>query len=242
MCRYMGGKGKIGKYIANRILEIEDELQFEADMYFEPMIGMAGVMRHMGERKKMACDRSSDIIHLWRDVQCGWSPPNFLTKDEFIFQKTQPSSALRCFAAHGCSYGGMCFNTYIGNYNGGKGDIDRSSRSITRVGKLISDVQFVNSMSYTDHSPTNSTIYCDPPYITACKGVLNMDNFNSFDHTQFWSTMRKWVNDGNLVIVSEFTAPEDFKSVWHRKTVLNVKHDKGHRIEKLFMHESQSVL
>lgn len=241
MCRYMGGKGKIGKHIAKKIKEIEDRITMEIDTYMEPFIGMCGVMRHMGDRKKVACDLNPDIINLWRDIQKGWVPPTFMTKEEVIFQKSQESSALRCFAAHGCSFGGTHFGSYIGNYNGGKEEIDRSSRSIMKVSEKIMDVQFQDAKSYKELSPTKSTIYCDPPYITASKSVLGMDNFSAFDHDDFWSVARQWVLNGNIVIVSEFTAPDDFVSVWERKTVSNVNH-KGYRLEKLFMHESQGSL
>ena len=236
----MGGKGKIGKHISKRIFEIEDQMPFQTDSYFEPFIGMCGVMRNMGERKKIACDLSEDIVNMWRDLQKGWKPPSSMTKDEFNFQKTQPSSALKCFAAHGCSYGGIYFSTYIGNYNKGNEEIDRSSRSIIRVSSQIQDVEFLDNKSYKEHNPKNSTIYCDPPYSTATKAVLKMPNFVSFNHEDFWNVMRQWVVDGNIVIVSEFTCPNDFKPVWERKIVSNVNH-KGHRLEKLFMHESQSI-
>jgi len=236
----MGGKGKIGKHISTRIKEIEEQVPIETDGYFEPFIGMCGVMRNMGDRKKIACDLNEDIIHLWRDLQNGWKPPSSMSKEEFNFQKTQPSSSTKCFAAHGCSYGGTYFGTYIGNYNNGAVEIDRSSRSIIRVSKQVKDVVFLDNMSYMDHSPKNMTIYCDPPYATATKSVLNMKNFASFDHDIFWEVMRQWVSLGNIVIVSEFTCPDDFKPVWSKKIVSNVTH-KGHRIEKLFMHESQEV-
>lgn len=237
----MGGKGKIGKHISKRIEEIEHDFPITTDNYFEPFVGMCGVMRNMGDRRKVACDFSPDIIHLWRGVQGGWSPPKFMSKEEVVFQKTQPPSALRCFAAYGCSYGGIYFNSYVGNYNGGAAEIDRSSRSIVRVSRQVQDVEFLDSRSYTEHSPINSTIYCDPPYKTASKSVLGMDNFASFDHEVFWDTMREWIKHDNIVIVSEFTAPDDFVGVWEKKIVSNVNH-KGHRVEKLFMHESQANL
>lgn len=240
MCRYMGGKGKIGKHIAKRIKEIEEKIPIETETYFEPFIGMCGVMRNMGSRKKIACDLSPDIICLWRAMKDGWKPPNFLTQEEVIFQKESSPSALRCFAAYGCSYGGICFSSYLGKYNGGREEIDRSSRSIIRVSKQVDDVVFLDNTSYDQHNPKNMTIYCDPPYITASKAVLKMDNFNSFDHEHFWSTMRKWVHNRNIVIVSEFTAPDDFISVWEKNTVGNVKHN-GYKLEKLFMHESQAI-
>ena len=238
MCRYMGGKGKIGKHIAKKIEEIEQRMPFQTNEYFEPFVGMCGVMRNMGDREKIACDLNPDIVHMWKALQQGWTPPMFMSKEEVDFQKTQPSSALKCFAAHGCSYGGIYFNSYIGNYNKGPEEINRSCRSIMRVSKQVKDVQFLESRSYKNHTPKNMTIYCDPPYSTASKAVLSMQNFAGFDHDEFWTIMRQWVLDGNIVIVSEFSAPDDFVEIWQKKIVSNVNHD-GHRLEKLFLHQSQ---
>ena len=244
MCRYMGGKGRIGKFISNKITEIEKKVPIETDSYFEPFVGMCGVMRHIpGGKPKFACDYSSDIINLWADVLKGWIPPSSMTRDEFNFQKTQESSALRCFAAHGASFGGMCFGSYIGEYNNGPKGIETSSKSIIRVSKLIKDVQFLESRSYSDFYPKKSTIYCDPPYSTARSTILSRENFKNFDHEKFWEKMREWVKLGNIVIVSEYTAPSDFISVWEKNVSLAIvqnRYDGHKRIEKLFMHESQA--
>lgn len=244
MCRYMGGKGKIGKHVAERILEIEKKVPIDTDSYFEPFVGMCGIMRHIPDTKpKFACDYSTDIINLWTQVLKGWVPPSSMSREEFNFQKTQKSSALRCFAAHGASFGGVCFGSYIGDYNKGPEGIDTSSRSIIRVSKMVQDVIFLESRSYEEFSPEKSTIYCDPPYLTARRTILARDNFKNFDHGLFWEKMRTWVKNKNIVIVSEYTAPLDFEAVWERQVSLFAvqnKH-KGHRTEKLFMHVSQSM-
>lgn len=239
MCRYMGGKGKIGKHIAKKIKEIEDKIPIETESYFEPFVGMCGVMRHMDNSKyKKACDYSENIIKLWKDVKNGWEPPNYMSREDFNFQKTQDSSALKCFAAHGCSFGGMYFGTYIGEYNNGPKNIDTSSRSIIRVSKSIMDVDFLSSRSYEDFSPMNETIYCDPPYFTATKRVVSMDTFKNFDHDKFWNKMREWVNKNNIVIVSEYTYPPDFVEVWCKKQLV---YGGNYKFEKLVMHESQAI-
>ena len=239
----MGGKGKIGSHVARMILKIEENFPIETDSYFEPFVGMCGVMRHIPRGKpKFACDYSSDIINLWTGVLKGWIPPSSMTRDEFNFQKTQESSALRCFAAHGASFGGVRFGSYIGEYNNGPEGIETSSRSIIRVSKMVEDVEFLESRSYSDFSPKKSTIYCDPPYITARSTILSRENFKNFDHEKFWEKMREWVKSGNIVIVSEYTAPLDFIPVWEKGVALFAvqnKH-KASRIEKLFMHESQA--
>ena len=242
----MGGKGRIGRFISEKITEIEEKIPIETESYFEPFVGMCGVMRHVSDAKpKFACDYSPDIIHLWKDCQNGWEPPSYLSREERDFQKTQKSSALRCFAAHGTSFGGMCWGSYLGDLNNGNKCIETSSISIVKVSGMIKNVQFIESRSYSDFSPKNSTIYCDPPYFTARKTILSADNFKYFNHEEFWIVMRAWVKEGNIVIVSEYTAPTDFICVWEKKLNLSIVRNKssGHkRIEKLFLHDSQSIL
>ena len=77
MAVYQGGKARLGKKIHDMILDIEDEFG-EIDLpYFEPFVGMCGVMRHFGEdvvdgysdRKLYASDINKDIISMWKSVQ-----------------------------------------------------------------------------------------------------------------------------------------------------------------------------
>ena len=237
MCRYMGGKGKIGKEISNHIHSICEDAGLIDPTYFEPFVGMCGVMRHVNYSTRIACDKNEDIIMMWNSIQEGWLPPRYLDADQVNTLKNQDHpSDLRGFAAFGCSFGGVYFGSYLGRYKNGREEIDRSSRSIERVSKLVKDVNFIDARSYLDHSPHGMVIYCDPPYLKACKGVRGMRNFSGFDHDVFWETMRKWHNDGNVVIVSEFDAPDDFRCVWEKNTIKNVSHS-NYVIEKLFMYE-----
>ena len=51
-------------------------------------------------------------------------------------------------------------------------------------------------------------VYCGPPY----QGTTEYGAFDGFDHDLFWDTMREW-SKNNTVVVSEYSAPEDFKCV-----------------------------
>ena len=73
-------------------------------------------------------------------------------------------------------------------------------------------VNFLDNRSYIDHDPRGILIYCDPPY-TNSKFDKRMSNLFGFDTLQFWETMRLWSRD-NTVIVSERSAPGDFKSIF----------------------------
>lgn len=236
MCRYMGGKGKIGRELSDCIHKMCDDNGLTDPPYFEPFVGMCGVMRHIKYSTKIACDKNEDIIMMWNSTQNGWLPPAYLDADQVTALKNQKhSSDIRGFAAFGCSFGGVYFGSYLGRYQNGRDEINRSSRSIGRVSKLVNDVTFIGARSYLDHDPHGLVIYCDPPYLNACKGVKEMKNFSGFDHNVFWDTMRKWHKNGNIVMVSEFDAPDDFCCVWEKKTIKNVSHS-DYVSEKLFMY------
>jgi len=85
--------------------------------------------------------------------------------------------------------------------------------------------------SYLDlHIPENSLIYCDPPYkrTTKYKDV--------FSHADFWQWCRAKANDGHIVFVSEYNAPDDFECVWQKEIVTSLTQDTGSKkaVEKLF--------
>jgi DNA adenine methylase len=84
--------------------------------------------------------------------------------------------------------------------------------------------------------PKGYLIYCDPPY----EGTKKYGAVEKFDSEKFWETVRKWSKD-NIVIVSEFTAPSDFKCIWKKKRKIlltngSIKANPS-KTEKLFMHD-----
>jgi hypothetical protein len=58
--------------------------------------------------------------------------------------------------------------------------------------------------------------------------------FKGFNFTRFWNWVRK-VSVNNIVIVSEYTAPDEFTEVWSKQTVRANKQTITTRVEKLFV-------
>ncbi len=87
MTTYQGGKKRIGKKIYEVIKLIENDLYPDEKLnYFEPFIGMGGVMRHFGKennRKLYACDYNKDLILMWKELQKGWKPPLECNKEKY---------------------------------------------------------------------------------------------------------------------------------------------------------------
>ena len=87
-------------------------------------------------------------------------------------------------------------------------------KTVKRVGVLLqkNNVKF-KCMSYEKHNPKNTLIYCDTTY----KDTIGYSGTKKvFDHEIFWNTIRKW-SKNNMVIISEETAPDDFKCIWKKK-------------------------
>ena len=83
--------------------------------------------------------------------------------------------------------------------------------------------------------PSNSLIYCVPPYRGTRKYVGN----EKFDSDIFWDWCREKVNEGHIVFISEYEAPSDFECVWSKEISASannsIKSGQGLKaVEKLF--------
>jgi site-specific DNA-adenine methylase len=212
---YQGGKQRLGKKIHDSIIDIENQLTDVKLPYFEPFVGMGGVMRHFAQdnnRELYACDKNTDIILMWQAMQEGWKPPSACSKEQYnqLKQSNKPS-AERGFVGSICSFGGNFFHAYrrsriYSDYD----DTNRGSLKVQQLAKEMKKVHFLSAQSYTEFDPQNMLIYCDPPY---SKNKLSNKYFQNFDHQEFWTLMRNW-SKNNIVIVSELSAPNDFIPIW----------------------------
>jgi hypothetical protein len=93
---------------------------------------------------------------------------------------------------------------------------------------LVYDLD-VNKDNY--FSANNVLVHnCDPPYRETT------GYYHKFDSDEFWDVVRKWSAE-NIVVVSEYSAPEDFKCVLEMPTKTDLrtkKNGKEDRIERLY--------
>ena len=111
-------------------------------------------------------------------------------------------------------------------------NLSRLSR-IDDIRKLATgtDIDFT-SFDYRDYQhEEGDVVYCDPPYA----GTEKYDG-REFDHDDFW----EWVRTRDYpVYVSEYSAPDDFISIW-QKGIMKLRaggksaHQKA--IENVFVH------
>ena len=105
---------------------------------------------------------------------------------------------------------------------------DEAVRNVLKQAPAIRDVEF-DCRSYSDIQCEGCLIYCDPPYEGTTKYI---DNFN---HLQYWEWVRK-ASRKNIVICSEYHAPEDFSCIWEMETVTTLdKSSRNKAVERLFV-------
>ena len=88
---------------------------------------------------------------------------------------------------------------------------------------------------YLEHEPDNMLIYCDPPYAN----TTTYSACDKFDSNLFWKVMRRW-SKNNKVIISEYSAPEDFQCVLEipTKTIIRDVNNKPlQSVERLFTYK-----
>ena len=268
--KYLGGKQRLGKHISPVLKNIlsKHKKKYKLDGYLEPFCGSLGVFKHMTLLEDIetivANDYHPDLIQLFKDVQSNkFKYPKLITeKQHKDAKKIKSPSALKAFIGFGMSFGGRYFGVYSQKYLGTKKEdfCKEMVNSLKRLAPLIQkkNVKFTNT-KYQKLNPKNKLIYCDPPYENTrfpIKYRRDTKYYDTFDNNEFWEIMRKW-SKNNIVIISELSAPPDFKTIWTMKKYRsaaqskktrfknkNNKNDKNrtkkniYKTEKLFVHES----
>jgi len=224
--RYLGGKSKIRKQVASFLEGVRKPNQ----AYLEPFVGGGWILQEMsGERH--ASDGNVALISMYQALQNGWKPPEFVSEGEYrrVNFERNMTDPLTAFCGFGCSFAGKWFGGYARGV--GRCFPKETHDNLIRQLPKIQDVHF-STKDYQEHSPREMLIYCDPPY----ESTTSYGAFDGFDHNEFWQTMREWSRN-NTVVISEYSAPEDFICVLEMKSRMGLTTDnkKPERTEKLFM-------
>jgi DNA adenine methylase len=221
---YLGGKFRVAKDIAI----IVESYRQEDQPYLEPFVGAGWVLQEVvGQR--MASDINPYLIELYKALQRGWIPPSQVSESEYHEAKVGDFCPpyLRAFIGFGCSWGGKWFGGYARDPKSDRNYALNAQRSLLKALPRIQDVSF-HIREYTDWSPQELMIYCDPPYenTTAYSAAPN------FNYPKFWAMMRSWSNR-NTVLISSYYAPPDFETVWSKETKTDLGNSKGEKIPRL---------
>ena len=226
--RYLGGKSKTRKQISSFL----ESVRAPGQTYFEPFVGGAWVLQEM-RGKRIASDGNRALIAMYKALQDGWTPPTFVSEEEYqqVRSANNQADPMTIFCGIGCSFAGKLWGGYARS-EGKKCYAQASHNSLMKQLPKIKDVQFIDGL-FHDHKPENMLVYCDPPY----QGTTQYGAFSGFDHNLFWNTMREW-SKNNTVVVSEYNARDDFKCVaeFSSQMGMTTGNERPKRTEKLFMY------
>jgi len=241
--KYVGSKNKLSKEL---VPIIQSYITNETKGYLEPFVGGANMIDKIMCNNKIGCDAHEELIHFLRYLQSDNVLPQHISEEEYNDVRLNKDNYPKWYVG----FVGFCATfgaKYFGGYaRGFKADgitpRDQSNEAIRNIEKqkpLLKNIKFINKkfQELPKDKIKGYAIYCDPPY--ECPTKYSTDKF---PHSDFWNWCREMSND-NIVLVSEYNAPIDFKCIWSKnhKTSLNTQiGEQVNRIEKLFIYDSQS--
>ncbi len=238
---YQGSKNRIAKFIVPIIQKYIDENNI--DTYIEPFVGGCNIIDKVCCKRKIGSDNNEDLITLLQYVkkdnelsiapeECVFEHYADVRSNRYSDKYSREYIALIGYCA---SYGGRYFE-------GGYGRDSRGERNIykERLNNLkmqatnLKDIEFYcrDYKEYLNMNIKNAVFYLDPPYRKTkeyAKQVINYEEYYDF--------CRELSKD-NIVLMSEYNMPENFKCVWKKERLVmqksnRTKADKA--IEKLFV-------
>lgn len=208
--KYMGSKARFAKQLIPILMRNRKPRQW----YVEPFCGGCNLIDKISG-PRLACDVNPYLIALWRElVNNAWVPPK-ISREDYHRIRRHPARYpphLVGWVGFNCSYRGKYFNGFAGvaaTKAGGSRDYQaEANRNVAKQVPSLQGVEF-KACSYSQIPlPTNSLVYCDPPYVGTTSYA------DEFDHTDFWRWVRRTAWHGHAVYISEYVAPLDFECIW----------------------------
>lgn len=224
---YLGAKQRVAKHIIEYLNQYST-----CEILYEPFVGACNVGIKTNFKYFKCSDIHPDLILMWQALQKGWIPPKDCTETEYQTMKLQEASALRGFIGFGVSFSGKWFGGYARDNTGRnytKNAFNSVSKKIANKNFYTAEFKCINFLTYDWSNIKDAVFYCDPPYLNTTKYS------NQFNHDLFWEKVRE-LSKFNVVVVSEYQAPADFKCVLEIPTKLDMHSKLGQveRIERLF--------
>lgn len=139
--RYMGGKSKIARPIA----EIITHNSAASTCFVSLFCGTCAVEAKVsGFERKILNDKHRYLIAMLRGVQGGYELPEAISKEQYTWLKENKDvdPVLTGFVGFGCSFGGIWFDSYA-NCSKGRNYCAESKRSLLKDLAQLSDAEFI---------------------------------------------------------------------------------------------------
>lgn len=229
--RYLGGKYRLAKYLAEAVNRYRQPGQLVWDAF------CGGLSMSVALSKKgpvWSTDACVPLISLYQAVQNGWDPPTDVSLEEYNAAKALPDSdPMKAFCGFGCSFGGKWFGG-LARVHASRPNTppSKSTRAFLKALPSLS-VGLVDFLA-VEPRPTAALLYLDPPYA----GVTQYAAAPPFDHSKFVERVRGWARHAH-VFVSEYAFPIG-ECVWERSAPLQACFRPG-AVERLYHLHSGNV-
>lgn len=232
---YMGSKRRLSKEL---VPIIQSYITENTVGYIEPFVGGANVIDKIKCDNRYGFDSHKQLIELFIKLQNDIDGiPNEIPYEEYMEVKNNKENyedwylGLVGFLG---SFGAKYFGGYARhNKDDFTEQIQRGSiKNLKKQYDDLKDVKFECKDFREIKNIKGYVIYCDPPY----KGATKYST-KEFPYDEFYNWCREMSKD-NVVLISEYNMPEDFKCIWQKDNKINFDSNRTNansKIEKLFI-------
>lgn len=189
-------------------------------------------------RHKIGSDIDKYVIATLIGLRDGVIPPKEVSKEFYLDVKNNKdnySDFLVGYIGYELSFGAKWFGGYVKRDDKKfRGDI-YSYNACMKQAENLKDIEFKCCSFDTYKNLSGYVIYCDPPY----RETTSYKQKN-FDYELFYNWCRE-MSKNNIVLISEYSMPDDFKRIWEKVTTVSLDSNKitgdskNIRTERLFV-------
>ena len=248
--RYFGGKSKIANNISTYINNLiqkgfrecnisEENKKLHSTLqnilttptqYAEPFCGSCNVACKVNIKNKILNDKNPYLIAMFKALQSGWIPPDYVSEEEYYIAKQQQdiNPHIAGFVGFACSFAGKFWGGYARDNKGGNYAL-RGRNSILKKMETLMDAEFTCN-DFGDLNYKNCLIYCDPPYKDTTPYYTKI--LGKFPYEDFL----EWVkvqSKNNIVLVSEYkyNVPDNAHTLLEIPSRTSIRDKTGNVIE-----------
>ena len=192
---------------------------------------------------KIGTDIHKYLIAVLKKLEKGWIPPEEITEElykDIQSNKDKYPDYLVGYVGFQLSYGGKCFRGYR------RDKAEKRNYSLEAYNNTIKQIPNLKGIRFQQfdfrdlplEKIKGCVIYCDIPY----RGTTKYKT-ETFPYEEFYEWV-KVASINNIVLISEYSMPEEFTCIWSKetKTLLdsnkNKSDEKNIRVEKLFTYKA----
>lgn len=240
--KYLGSKRRISQEIVKLMLSYAYKNNITT--WVEPFVGGGNTIKLVPSSfKRIGIDINPHTIAALIGIRDHVDKlPTQVTKEEYDAMKGLPPDSITSWCRFVGSFGGKFEGGYIccrkkRNY------FLEAKRSALRETKYLQGVELICGNYDVCSEIENAIIYCDIPYKNTTK--YNNKFCGKFDYDKFYDWCKR-MSAKNIVFISEYEMPEEFKCIWEKEVNCNIdnvyKKTNIKKIERLFITENNKII